>query len=378
VEKRPLGIPTVVDRVVQAAVRMAIEPIFENRFAKHSYGFRPGCGCKEALRRVDALLEAGHTHVVDVDIKGYFDAIPHQRLMALVREHIADGKVLGLIEGFLKQGVIEGANWQEAKDGTPQGGVISPLLANIYLNPLDWLMAGLGFEMVRYADDMVVLCRNQEEAEAALEKLREWMTEAGLTLHPEKTRTVDMNKAESHFDFLGYRFKRSRRGSLMRLVRPKSMSKLRESIKPRTRRNDGKSMEAIVADINQTLVGWYGYFKHAKDNELGGIDGWIRMRLRSILRKRRGCKGRGRGRPPTLAQPLLHRTGALLPAGGQSHGNHQSPIWSKPLTGEPDAGDPPVRFGGGSGTNQCLVPTSIKGHEASCRAVFLWEGQRLA
>jgi RNA-directed DNA polymerase len=132
VEKRPLGIPTVVDRVVQAAVRMAIEPIFENRFAKHSYGFRPGRGCKEALRRVEELLQAGHTHVVDVDIKGYFDAIPHQRLMALVREHIADGRVLGLIEGFLKQGVIEGAHWQEAKDGTPQGGVISPLLANIY------------------------------------------------------------------------------------------------------------------------------------------------------------------------------------------------------------------------------------------------------
>jgi len=141
-----------------------------------------------------------------------------------------------------------------------------------------------------------VLCRTQEEAVAALEKLREWMTEAGLTLHPEKTRTVDMNKAESHFDFLGYRFKRSRRGSLMRLVRPKSMNKLCESIKPRTRRTDGKSMEAIVADINRTLASWYGYFKHAKDSELGGIDGWIRMRLRSILRKRRGCKGRGRGR----------------------------------------------------------------------------------
>ncbi len=118
--------------------------------------------------------------------------------------------------------------------GTPQGGVISPLLANIYLNPLDWLMAGLGFEMVRYADDMVVLCRSQEEAEVALEKLREWMAGAGLTLHPDKTRTVDMSLADSHFDFLGYRFKRSRRGKLMRLVRPKSMRKLRESIKPLT------------------------------------------------------------------------------------------------------------------------------------------------
>jgi RNA-directed DNA polymerase len=244
---------------------------------------------------VEELLRAGNTHVVDVDIKGYFDAIPHDRLMALVREHIADGRVLGLIEGFLKQGVIEGENWQEAKEGTPQGGVISPLLANIYLNPLDWLMAGLGFEMVRYADDMVVLCRSHQEAQTALEKLREWMTQAGLTLHPDKTRTVDMNLADSHFDFLGYRFKRSRRGRLIKLVRPKSLRKLRESIKPRTRRNNGRSMEAIVADINRTLTGWYAYFKHVHPSELDQIDRWMRVRLRSILRKRRGGEGRGRG-----------------------------------------------------------------------------------
>jgi RNA-directed DNA polymerase len=272
-EKRPLGIPTVTDRVVQAAVRMVIEPIFENRFAQHSYGFRPGCGCKDALRRVEELLRAGNTHVVDVDIKGYFDAIPHDRLMALVRERIADGRVLRLIEGFLKQGVIEGTDWHEAKEeGTPQGGVISPLLANIYLDPLDWLMAQSGFEMVRYADDMVVMCRSQEEAAAALSKLKEWMEGAGLTLHPDKTRVVDMNQADSHFDFLGYRFKRSRRGRLCRLVRPKSLRKLRETIKPKTRRNNGKSMEAIVADLNRTLKGWFAYFKHVHPSELGEID----------------------------------------------------------------------------------------------------------
>jgi RNA-directed DNA polymerase len=275
---------------------MVIEPIYENRFAKHSYGFRPGRGCKDALRRVEELLGAGHTHVVDVDIKGYFDTIPHDRLMALVREHVADGRVLGLIEAFLKQGVIEGTNWQEAKEeGTPQGGVISPLLANIYLDPMDWLMVGFGFEMVRYADDMVVLCRSQEEAMAALEKLREWMAEAGLSLHPDKTRTVDMGQTDSHFDFLGYRFKRSRWGRLMRLVRPKSLRKLRESIKPRTRRNSGRSMEAIVADINRTLKGWFAYFKHVHLSELEKIDRWMRVRLRSILRKRRGGRGRGRG-----------------------------------------------------------------------------------
>jgi RNA-directed DNA polymerase len=303
-DKRPLGIPTVTDRVVQTALRMVIEPIFEHRFAEHSYGFRPGRGCKDALRRVEELLKAGRQHVVEVDIKGYFDAIPHDPLMALVREHIADGPVLALIEAFLKQGVMEDAELaktaeakpQSEPQGTPQGGVISPLLANIYLNPLDWLMAGLGLEMVRYADDMVVLCRSHEEAQTALEKLREWMAGAGLTLHPEKTRTVDMNPANSHFDFLGYRFQRSRRGQLMRLVRPKSLRKLRETIKPRTRRTNGKCMAAIVADLNRVLPSWFAYFKHAKAKQLGQIDGWIRMRLRSILRKRLGLKGRGRGR----------------------------------------------------------------------------------
>lgn len=295
-EKRPLGIPTVTDRVVQTALRMVIEPIFENRFHPRSYGFRPGRGCKDALRHVDELLEAEHLHVVDIDIKGYFDAIPHDRLMALVREHLAHGRVLGLIEGFLKQGVMKHTGWSKAEDGTPQGGVISPLLANIYLDPLDWLMAGLGYQMVRYADDMVVLCRSQEEAGKALEKIREWMVGVGLTLHPDKTRVVDMNPPGSHFDFLGYRFKRTNRGGLIKLVRPKSLSKLRESIKPRTKRTSGRSMEAMVAELNQKLKGWYGYFKHIHPGQLGEIDGWIRGRLRSILRKRRGGEGRGRGR----------------------------------------------------------------------------------
>jgi RNA-directed DNA polymerase len=193
--------------------------------------------------------------------------------MKLVRERIADGRVLGWIEAFLKQGVIEGNDWQQAKaEGTPQGGVISPLLANIYLDPLDWLMAGSGLEMVRYADDMVVLCRSREEAEAALGKLRGWMARAGLTLHPEKTCMVDMNLADSHFDFLGYRFKRNRRGGLMRLVRPKSLRKVRETIREKTLRTNGTSMKAIAADLNRTLRGWFEYFKNAKAQELGEID----------------------------------------------------------------------------------------------------------
>lgn len=175
--KRPLGIPTVRDRVVQTALKMVIEPIFEHEFAPHSYGFRPGRGCKDALRRVDGLLKGGLVHVVDVDIKGYFDSIPHGRLLALVKERICDGKVLGLVESMLKQGVMEQMGEVEGTEGdagTPQGGVISPLLANIYLNPLDWLMSQKGLEMVRYADDMVILCESATKVQEAYEILREW------------------------------------------------------------------------------------------------------------------------------------------------------------------------------------------------------------
>jgi len=294
-EKRPLGIPTVRDRVVQSALRSVIEPIFEREFAPQSYGFRPGRGCKDALRRVDELLQSGHVHVVDIDIKGYFDSIPHDRLMKLVEKHVADGRVLGMIEGFLKAGVMEGMESWEPDHGTPQGGVISPLLANIYLDPLDWLMVENGLEMVRYADDMVVLCRDREKARGALEKIQEWMGQAALTLHPEKTRVGEMTEPGRHFDFLGYRFWRARGGGIKKLVRPKSKKKLRATIKPQTRRTNGESMEAIVAKLKPVLRGWYGYFKHAHADVLREIDGWVRGRLRGILRKRRGGKGRGRG-----------------------------------------------------------------------------------
>lgn len=294
-EKRPLGIPTVLDRVVQTAVRMVIEPIFEREFAPHSYGFRPGRGCRDALRRVDELLKAGNRHVVEIDIKGYFDAIPHERLMDGVREHVADGRVLALLEGFLKQGAMDGMESWETTTGTPQGGVVSPLLANIYLNPLDWLMIQMGLEMVRYADDMVVLCGDPETATKALELIRQWMQSAGLELHPLKTRVVAMTEPKSHFDFLGYRFYCDKQRTLRRFIRPKSEKKLREGLKPGTRRTNGLCLDAIIAKINPVLRGWYGYFKHASAQSLSKADGWVRGRLRSILRKRHKGKGRGRG-----------------------------------------------------------------------------------
>ena len=294
-EKRPLGIPTVRDRVVQSALKMVIEAIFEREFAPQSYGFRPGRSCKDALRRVDELLKGGHAHVVDIDIKGYFDSIPHDGLMKLVERRIADGRVLGMIGGFLKAGVMEGMESWEPEDGTPQGGVVSPLLANIYLDPLDWLMKGLGLEMVRYADDMVVLCRDAATARKALEEVGRWMADAGLSLHPEKTRLVDMSGSGSHFDFLGYRFWRSRKGKLTRHVRPKSESKLRANLKKLTKRNNGHSLQAIAKKIDPILRGWCGYFKHGSASALAEMDGWVRGRLRGILRKRHGGRGRGRG-----------------------------------------------------------------------------------
>lgn len=183
-EKRPLGIPTVRDRVVQTALRNVLEPIFERDFAEHSYGFRPKRGCRDALRRVDELLKAGYTWVVDADLKSYFDTVPHKGLLDRVKDEVVDGKALDLIRSFLTQKVMETAKSWTPEKGTPQGAVISPLLSNIYLDPLDHLMAGKGFEMVRYADDLVVMCRTEAEAQQALRNLQEWTSENELTLHP--------------------------------------------------------------------------------------------------------------------------------------------------------------------------------------------------
>jgi RNA-directed DNA polymerase len=288
-EKRPLGIPTVRDRVVQTALRNVLEPIFERDFAEQSYGFRPGRGCKDALARVDELLKAGYTYVVDADLKSYFDTIPHAPLLARVRGKVADGRVLGLIEAFLQQGIMEGLKEWTPEQGSPQGAVISPLLSNIYLDPLDHLMADQGIQMVRYADDFVILCRSRENAERALEIVRHWTAEAGLTLHPDKTRLVDATQ-RGGFDFLGYHFERG-----YRWPRTKSIRKLKDALRAETRRTNGHSLEGIIGNVNPTLRGWFEYFKHSHYTTFERIDKWVRMRLRSILRKRRKRRGRGRG-----------------------------------------------------------------------------------
>jgi len=287
-ETRPLGIPTVRDRTVQAAIRHVIEPIFERDFAEHSYGYRPGKGAKDALRRVDRLLKQGYEHVVDADLRDFFGTIPHARLMQKLASKISDSRVLQLIEAFLKAGVLDGLTEWTPTAGTPQGAVLSPLLSNIYLDELDHLLAQQGFEMVRYADDFVILCRTREQAQAALALVQQWVREAGLQLHPEKTRIVD-ERTES-FDFLGYKFLKHRR-----FPRKKSLSKFREALRAKTPRQNGHSLSWIIADVNRTLRGWFEYFKHSDRSALVMLDKWVRMRLRSILRKRIDIHGRGGG-----------------------------------------------------------------------------------
>ena len=288
-QTRPLGIPTVKDRIVQTAVKLVIEPIFEVQFLATSYGFRPRRGCKDALREVDQLLKAGYTCVVDADLKGYLDSIPQNHLMERVETLISDGRVLGLIQGWLEQDILKGLERWTPTSGTPQGAVVSPLLANLYLSPLDDRMMARGYRMVRYADDFVILCRSLEEAEAALETVRVWVAENGLALHPDKTHVGDCRQRGEGFDFLGYRFESGRRW-----VRKKSLQRIKDSIRAKTRRTRGDSLKRIIADLNPVLRGWFNYFKHAHSSTFRKVDGFIRRRLRAVLRKQEKRPGIGR------------------------------------------------------------------------------------
>jgi RNA-directed DNA polymerase len=286
---RPLGIPSVKDRVVQTALRNVLEPIFEKEFLQESHGFRPGRSAKDALREVWKLLAAGYVWVVDADIQSYFDTIVWDILLGDVEKRVSDGRVLALLENYLTQGVMDGMNLWKPTVGTPQGAVVSPLLANLYLHAVDQAIRSAGLRMVRYADDLVILCRSESEAVEALALLRQEMAKRELTLHPEKTRLVDAT-TQGGFDFLGYHFERG-----YRWPRKKSLQSLKDRIREKTKRTNGTSLACIISDLNRTLRGWFAYFKHAHRTTFPRLDGWIRMRLRSTLRKRHGGRGRGRG-----------------------------------------------------------------------------------
>ena len=278
-ETRPLGIPTVRDRVVQRAVLDVIEPILDQQFHERSFGFRHGRGGHDALRIVEQKLEEGYVYVVDADLKGYFDTIPKDRLLALVKEHISDSRMLNLIKLFLDQNILEELREWSPISGVPQGAVLSPVLSNLYLNPLDHQMADAGFEMVRYADDFVVLCRSRSEAEDALKMISAWVEDAGLTLHPTKTKIVDSR--EKSFAFLGYSF----RGDKI-YPRRESLAKMKARINELTPRKRSGSIESISAELNRVLIGWFGYFRHCRWTIYQDLDRRIRARLRRLLLKR--------------------------------------------------------------------------------------------
>ncbi len=281
-EKRALGIPTVRDRVVQTALVHVLEPIFDHTFHQRSFGFRRGRGCHDALRCVEQLLVDGYVYVVDADLKGYFDTIPKDRLLELIKQKVSDSAVLRLIKKYLEQEIMTELQTWTPESGVPQGAVLSPRLSNVYLNPLDHLMAEKGFQMVRYADDFVILCRSQFEAEAALEEVRTWVAEVGLTLHPEKTHIV--NSRDKSFDFLGYSFR-----GRFRFPRAKSHRKVVDRIRELTPRKSGESLQCTIDRLSRSMRGWFNFFRHCFWNTFDVYDNMIRKRLRRMLLKRHRC-----------------------------------------------------------------------------------------
>jgi len=281
-KQRPLGIPGVRDRIAQEVIRRLLEPIFEPRFHEASFGFRKGRGCHQAIRQVLELHRQGYPVVLDADIAGFFDNLSHRVIMRAVAAEVADGNILRLVEQFLTAGVVEEGKYRSTLIGTPQGGVISPLLANIALNHLDWKLHERGYRFIRYADDFVVVCQTKQQAQEALEFVREVLeNDLGLSLSAEKTKITTYGKG---YDFLGFTL-----SSRSRRMRAKSVLKFKAKIRALTVRKHNLDDETIVK-LNQVIRGTANYFGTDFSTcrwAFQKLDSWIRMRLRSMKLKRK-------------------------------------------------------------------------------------------
>lgn len=368
--RRPLGIPTVRDRIVQQALLQILEPIFEPTFSKRSHGFRPGRGCPTALEVVDQAVRHGYEWVVDADLKAFFDTVDHERLLTALNTEVADGSVLKLIRRILTAGVslTPVAEIEPTELGTPQGGPLSPLLANIYLHAFDEAMVKAGFGLVRYADDFVIFARTEREAEAALAQARAVLEEQlGLQLHPEKTRVVSVTQG---FEFLGFRYFRDvKSGELRKEVRWKSVRRFRATARrhtprltnqrlPRKRRltlfrlQRNQRVREIILGLNRFLCGWYGYFKHVwspYETPFLWFDQFVRRRLRTSITGRTGSGWWHQ----CLTNALLHEGLGLISLDTlyqqDRKGFRRTPTRKGKPGGEPYAGKPHVRFGKAGG-----------------------------
>lgn len=302
-EYRTLGIPSIYDRVCQQALLNRLEPIFEPVFDEASFGYRRGRSAHDALRKVWKEIKSGSEWIVDADLKDFFGSVEHEKLLTLVARQIADGRVLRLIEAMLKAGSENKGHRLPTERGTPQGGVVSPLLSNILLTPFDREMRHKGYQLTRYADDWVVTCQSPAEARAALEAARTILTALGVQLHPQKTRIVHV---QSGFEFLGYKIKRGRQlqlpsskirsgarsGALYAYPKEKSVQRFMEQVRNRTRRKAPLKTEELIEQLNPVLRGWGHYYKRAHVRKLfHRLDRWIMQRIWSHRFKRWRCAG---------------------------------------------------------------------------------------